>query len=434
MFRFLPEQASAHAPEMDWLHHLITDISVFFIVAICGAMIYFAIRYRKRDSGHHETPQIKGSHLLEIIWTVVPTLICIYIAYYGVAIYRDMVNPGEKPNMVNVTARQWKWDFQYENGKTTTNEAVIPVGEPVKFILTSTDVLHSFFVPTMRVKKDAIPNRYTYVSFTPVKTGTYPIFCTEYCGKDHSYMLASLKVVSRGEYDQWLADRSEELAALKMPPAELGRKIWEGKGACKSCHSLDGSRLVGPSWLKLFGRTEKDTQGNEFVVDENYIKESIIEPNKHVVAGYAPNLMPSYAGQLDDREINGVIAFIRTLDGTGASAPAAEAAAPAAPAIDLAKATPVERGKHLYETKLCITCHSIDGSKIVGPSFKGIYGAQHKFADGSTAVVDDAYIKQSILQPTAKVVEGYAPVMPPFQGQLDDAQIADITAFIKSLK
>lgn len=433
MFRYLPEQASEHAPKMDWLHHLITDLSVFFTVAICGAMIYFAIKYRRKNGEDHETPQIKGSHLLEIIWTVVPTIICIYIAYYGVAIYNRMVHVGENPNVINVMASQWKWDFQYENGKKTVNETVIPVGEPVKYILNSMDVLHSFFVPQMRVKKDAVPGHYTYVTFTPVKTGTYPIFCTEYCGKDHSYMMASLKVVSRGEYDQWLEDRSSEMAALRMPPAELGRLIWEGKGACKSCHSLDGTRLIGPSWLKLYGREGKSADGKTYLVDENYLREAILEPNKMIVEGYAPNLMPSYAGQLTDREIEAVIAFIRTLDGTGAPEPAVEVAK-VEDTFDPATATPVERGKYLYNTKLCNTCHSLDGSKVIGPTFKALYGSQRKFVDGSTADADDSYIKESILEPNARVVEGFAPVMPPYVGQLDDAQIADIIEFIKTVK
>lgn len=431
MFRYLPEQASAHAAEMDWLHHLITDIAVFFTAAIVGSMLYFAIRYRKRSGVNHETPRILGSHFLEIVWTVVPTIICIYIAYYGVAIYKDMRAVGPNANIINVTASQWKWDFQYDNGKKLTNETVIPVGESVKYVMQSTDVLHSFFVPAMRVKKDAVPGMYTYLTFTPTKTGEYPIFCTEYCGKDHSAMMAKLKVVSRAEYDRWLADNSAELAAQKMSPVELGRSIYSGKGACKSCHSLDGSRLVGPSWLKLYQKKGKFSDGSEYSADENYLRESILEPNKHVVEGFAPNMMPAFAGQLSDAEITGVISFIRTLDG---SAPVAAAAAPVAAAVDTSKMSPPERGKHLFDTKLCVTCHSLDGSKIVGPTFKGLYGRKEKIQGAGEVSVDDSYIKESILNPTAKVVEGYPPAMPPYQGQLSDAEIADLIEYIKTVK
>jgi len=437
MFRYLPEQASNFAADVDWLHNLITDLSVFFTAAICGAMIYFAIKYRKRNGKHHETPRIMGSHLLEIIWTVVPTIICIYIAYYGIAIYREMRAINGTPIIINTVASQWKWDFTYENGKTFNNnesEIVVPVGQPVKFVLQAKDVLHSFFVPAMRVKRDAVPGTYTFTSFTPIKTGEYPVYCAEYCGKDHSNMMARLKVVSQAEYDRWLLDDSAKLAAQKMTPIELGRTLFKTK-ACNSCHSLDGKPGVGPSWLKLYDRKGKFDDGSEYTADDNYIRESIIEPNKHIVAGFQPNMMPSFAGQLSDAEINGVIAYMRTLDGSQPVAP--ETAPAAVVAVDLTKMSPVERGKHYFETKLCITCHSLDGSKLIGPSFKDIYGRKENVVVGDKTVeivVDDAYIKESILNPMAKVVEGYPPAMPPYQGQLDDAAVDDIIEFLKTVK
>lgn len=433
MFRLMPEQASEVAPKIDWLIYLITDISVFFTVLICGSMIYFAIKYRQRDGKHHETPQIRGDHLLEVLWTVVPTIICIYVAYYGVKYFYDIryVPTDGDVVTVNVQGQKWKWDFEYDNGKKTTGEAVIPIGKHVKFVLSSRDVLHSFFVPAMRVKTDAVPGRYTYAAFKPVKTGTYQIFCTEYCGKDHSQMLGKLRVVSDAEYQNWLNDKSEELALLKMTPPERGKSAYNKHG-CNACHSLDGSRLVGPSFLKAFGREGTFDSGKKYVVDHEYIRQSVYEPNLHIVDSYAANLMPNFTGQVSEQELDDLIAFIRSLDG---SAPVvAKPAEPAQPAVDLASLTPAERGKLLYQQKICVTCHSIDGSKLVGPSFKALYGTNQKHVDGSSQQVDDAYIHESIVNPAAKVAEGYQPLMPPYAGQLTDDQIKDITEFIKSLK
>ena len=428
MFRYLPEQASEHAPNVDWLHHLITDISVFFTVAIVGSMIYFAVRYRQRDGKDHDTPQILGSHFLEIVWTVVPTIICIFVAYYGVVYYQEMRVVPKDALTVNVWAQKWYWNFEYSNGKTTKGELVVPVDKPVKLVMKSRDVLHSFFIPAMRVKRDVIPGAYTYLTFKPVKTGVYQSFCTEYCGKDHSAMLATLRVVSAAEYDQWVNDRSEELKLARLDPADLGKTLYTEKG-CNACHSLDGSRLVGPSFLQLWGRKENLADGTQVDVDENYLQKSILEPNYQIVQGYSPNMMPAYAGQLDDAQLNAIIAFIKTLK----DAPAAPTPAPV-DASAMAAMSPAERGQKLYQEKACIGCHSLDGSKLVGPSFKGIYGRAVKFADGSTATSDDAYIKNSILNPGSQIVEGYQPMMPSYQGQLSDEQIQDLIEYMKTIK
>ncbi len=431
MFRFLPEQASEVAPKIDWIHNLITDLSVFFTVAIVGAMIYFAIRYRERDGKPHETPRIEGSHLLEIVWTVVPTIISFIIAYYGIVYYWDLRAVPSDALTINVRAQKWKWDFEYANGKATTGEFVVPVNKPVKLVLKSRDVLHSFFVPAMRVKSDAIPNRFTYVAFTPVKTGTYQTFCTEYCGDLHSAMLAKLHVVSQDEYDRWVNDNSEEKLKQMMKPSDRGKILYSQKG-CNACHSLNGTPGVGPTWLKAWGKSGEFSDGAKYSFDENYVHTSIINPNSQIVKGFTPNVMPSFAGQLSDPEIEDLISFIKTLDGSNPEAQAAPAAVPAAAGADLEKMSPAERGKHWYETKLCMTCHSLDGSRLVGPSFKGIYGRSEKMVDGSSVTSDDAYLKESMLAPTAKVVEGYPPAMP--AGLVDEKQAEDLIEFLKTVK
>jgi cytochrome c oxidase subunit II len=261
MFRYLPEQASSFAHKVDWIHNLITDISLFFTVAIVGSMLYFGLRYRKKDGVDHETPHIEGNMGLEVIWTVVPTIICIFVAAYGYIIFDEMRQPPPNAMEIAVTGQKWRWDFEYPSGKTTTAEFVVPVDEPVKLRMTSRDVLHSFFIPSMRVKMDVIPGQYTHLWFQPIKVGEYQVFCTEYCGLQHSSMLAKLRVVSRAEYDRWLNDDSEAVRAARMKPEDLGKRLYIQKG-CNACHSLDGSRIVGPTFLKLFGR-EGDLESGE---------------------------------------------------------------------------------------------------------------------------------------------------------------------------
>jgi cytochrome c oxidase subunit 2 len=334
---------------------------------------------------------------------------------------------------INVTGRKWAWDFQYKNGKKTTSELVVPVDQPVKLIMTSKDVLHSFFVPVMRTKMDVIPGRYTYEWFRPIKTGDFQVFCTEYCGNEHSRMQARLKVLPRAEFERWLADDSEARKLASLKPSDRGKELYVSK-QCVTCHSLDGTPRVGPSWLKIFGREGKFADGSSYKADENYLKESILDPQAKTVAGYPAMGMPSYQGQLSDDDIHGLIEFMKTVDGSQKIE-----VAPAAPKKSAAAAggTPAERGKALVNDagNMCATCHSIDGSALVGPSFKGLYGSKQKLSDGTEVVADDAFIKESIYKPQAKIVQGYGPVMPAmYEGKLTEENVADIIEYLKTLK
>jgi|688.fasta_scaffold02333_2 cytochrome c oxidase subunit 2 len=431
MLGLLGEQGSDFAHKVDYAHDVVTIISVVCTVLIVGVMLYFAVIYRQRDGKDHETPHIHGNNALEVIWTTFPTLVCIWVAWLGYDSFVDMRTAPEGAMEINVTARKWAWDFQYKNGKRTTGELVVPVDEPVKLIMRSQDVLHSFFVPVMRTKMDVIPGRYTYEWFRPIKTGDFQVFCTEYCGNDHSRMRARLKVLPKAEFERWLADNSEAMKLASMKPSDRGKEIYAGK--CVACHSLDGSPRVGPSWLKLFGKKGELSDGKTYVADENYIRESILNPAAKVVKGYPPQGMPSFQGQLSDEDITGVIEFIKTIDGTTkveVSAPTPKKSAAAA------GATPAERGKALVNDagNLCSTCHSIDGSKLVGPSFKGIWGRKEKMSDGTEVTVDADYIKESIYKPQAKIVEGYGPVMPAmYEGKLSEQDINDIIEYLKTL-
>lgn len=436
MFRYLPEQASEIAPKIDWVNNLITDISVFFTAAIVGTMLYFAIRYRRTDENQN-TPRIYGNHFLEVLWTVIPTVISAFVAYQGLYYYRELRMVPADAMTINVLAKKWDWTFEYENGKTSQGEFKIPVGKPVKLLLRSNDVLHSLFIPAMRVKHDAIPGRYSYVSFTPVRTGEYHTFCTEYCGTQHWNMRAQLSVVSQSEFDAWLADRSEALRANRGTPLERGQSLYERN--CKVCHSMGENRVVGPGFQGLYEKEREFEDGTSAVADENYLRTSILHPEKQIVKGY-PNGMTAWEGLLTDQQVDDLISFIKSLDAETVKAmqdkeaqAASEAAAEAG--VDVSKMTPVEHGEYLMKNNpiaACTTCHSLDGSRLVGPSYKGLYGREGKLASGESYVADDAYIKESILNPAAKVVESYAPAMPPYQ--FSEEELNAIVEYLKTVK
>lgn len=310
LFDYMPVEGSSWAGRVDWINNLITAISVFCIFAITAVMLFFAWKYR-RKSPDQKTAYITHNATIETIWTVIPTIVCMFMFYFGYEIYHEMRNPPVGAREVNVEGFSWGWNFQYENGKKTSGELVVPVGEPVKLIMTSKDVIHSFFIPAMRVKEDVYNGNYSFLWFTPTSIGDFRIFCTEYCGTSHSQMLANLKVVSKEAFDDYVNDKTAE-DAPKIPPAELGKKLYAQK-ACVTCHSLDGSKLVGPSFKGIFSNTPHEFEdGTSGVVDENYIKESVMYPQKKVVKGYPP-VMPAFEGQLNDEEMAGIIAYMKTL-------------------------------------------------------------------------------------------------------------------------
>lgn len=435
MLGLLGEQGSDYAYKVDFANDVVTIISVICTIGIVGTMLYFAIVYRRRGELDHETPAIEGNSTLEVIWTVFPTIICIWVAYLGYESFEAIRTVPDNAMEINVIGRKWAWDFEYKNGKKTTAQLVVPVDEPIKLVMTSKDVLHSFFLPVMRTKMDVIPGRYTYQWFRPIKTGDFQVFCTEYCGTEHSGMLARLKVLPRAEFDRWLADDSEERKMAALGPSELGKSLYKTK-SCNTCHSLDGTPLGGPSWLKLFGKEGEFADGSKYKADENYITESIREPQKHIVANYTKVMMPSYSGLLSDDEIRGIIAFIKTLDGTQVVA-AVKADTNKLSDEELKSKTPAERGKLLFTDagNLCSSCHSIDGTQVVGPTMKGLYGSKVPLEGGTEVAGDEAYIKESILKPHAKLHKGFGPLMPAiFEGKFSEDQLNDIVEYIKSLK
>lgn len=302
----MPEPVSTWASQVDWINALISDISLFCIFGITGVMVYLAVRYRRR-SDHQPTAYITHNATIETVWTVVPTLVVIYLFSYGFVVYREMRTPPANALEINVDAYKWRWEFQHSNGKKATTELVVPLGRPVRLIMKSHDVIHSFFVPALRVKEDVVGHIYTYLWFTPTKLGEYQIFCAEYCGEGHSAMLGSLKVVSPEQYDDYVLDRT----AVELAPFDFGKKLFTEK-ACLTCHSTDGSPAIGPTLKGLFGRKENLEDGNTVVVDENYLRESILNPEAKIVRGFTQTKMPQFPG-ISDKEIAGLIAYMKTL-------------------------------------------------------------------------------------------------------------------------
>lgn len=301
---WLPEAASTMASEVDSLFNFVNAVSAILLIGVVAAMLWFIYRYRRQDPAERPAP-VKESKLLEISWIVIPTILVLLVFNWGFKSFIKQKTVPPDAYDIRVQARQWSWVFEYPNG-VTSDTLYVPEGEPVKTTMSSSNVIHSFFVPAFRVKQDVLPNRYTSVWFEATKKGTYDLFCTEYCGRDHSEMDAAVKVVSRERFDQWL----EEAATPKdIPLPKLGEKLYSQQG-CQGCHSLDGSDMVGPTWKNLYGKTGHEmSDGSTVTADENYLRTSILNASDKVVQGYQ-NVMPSYAN-LSEKEVAGLVAFIK---------------------------------------------------------------------------------------------------------------------------
>lgn len=337
----LPLAATDLAVRWDHLYEFLIAISAFFFIAVMALMIFFAIRYRHRPGV--KPKYLTGSHTLEAIFVFGPTFLLLLIFFWGYAVYHQMTQAPANAYEIHVIAKQWVWQFQYDNGRTTTAEVYVPLNRPVKMIMTSQDVIHSFFVPNFRIKQDVVPGMYSSVWFEARIPGKHQIFCAEYCGTSHSQMLAKVIVLTD---DQWRAWND-------------GKKI----------ENIPDARDVAANWDAQRRTAESDSIA------------------------------------------------------TGESASRFE------PVLSLA-----QQGKALFQSKGCVSCHGSDGNNKLGPSLRGIYGHPVLLSDGSQVMRDENYLRESIEQPQAKVVRGYNPVMPTFQGLVNETEMNALIAYIKSLK
>jgi len=305
---WFPSVTSDLAGKVDYFYFWILFASTVAFIAILAVLYFFIRKYRRSEQNLEASAQITHNNAIELAWTIIPTIIVMGIFYWGFRDYLKLTVPPAQAMEIRVVGKKWMWQFEYPNGMKTIGELVVPVNQPVRLLMSSEDVIHSFFLPTFRIKRDVVPNRYTRLWFEANREGVFQIFCTEYCGDGHSDMLAVVKVMSKEAYTQWLAQQN---SGDDLPLDQLGQKVYTAKG-CAACHSLDGTAKVGPSWKGIFGETQTFTDGSSGKVDENYIKQSINEPNAKVVKGYQP-VMPAFKGLVSDREIDGIIAYIKTL-------------------------------------------------------------------------------------------------------------------------
>lgn len=306
---FLPPAKSTIASDIDALFNFVNLVSLILFLSILAAMIYFVIRYRRR-SIDDVTSLNDHNNTLEVVWTIIPLFLIIFVFYWGFTDYLKLKTPPGDAYEIHVDGKKWLWSFKYSTGVSTTNELHVPVNTPVKLIMSSSDVIHSFYIPDFRIKHDVLPNRYTLVWFEAIEEGEYQIYCTEFCGTGHSDMLAKVIVHTKDGFNQWLKDSGGRPS--DVPLAEYGKQLMAKQG-CQTCHSLDGSQLVGPSFKGLFGKNRTFSDGSSATADENYIRNSILNPNSQVVEGFL-GVMPSYQGLLSDDDLNSIVEFIKTVN------------------------------------------------------------------------------------------------------------------------
>lgn len=312
-FMMLPTQASTIAPGYDLLFWVITFMCVFFFVLIIGAGTYFVIKYRYRGGEHQVATDHTHNTAMEIAWSVIPLVLTMGLFAWGFKLYLEFQMAPKDAIEIRVTGQKWVWNFEYDNGAVSSKEFAAPLNKPVKLIMTSRDVLHSFFVPNFRTKMDVVPGRYTTLWFQATQAGDHQVFCTEYCGTSHSDMLAKVHVLPEKEYVDWVEKHRDDPNAT---PSDRGKKIFAGKGGCVACHAIAADQQmpnIGPKLWQVFGRVEKMVDGAQVTVDDNYVRESIEYPNKQTVAGFAAGAMPTFKGVLSDQEISDLIAYLKSL-------------------------------------------------------------------------------------------------------------------------
>ncbi len=299
-----PQGASTIAGRVDALYFFLLAVSGFFGLLIAGLVVFFAIKYRRRHPNAVGT-QVSGGLALEIGWTVPPFLISLIIFFWGANIYFAMSRPPDETLNIYAVGKQWMWNIQHTDGTREINELHVPVGRAVRMIMTSEDVLHDFSIPAFRVKADVIPGRYTQIWFEATKPGRYHLFCAEYCGTRHSGMTGQVVVMEAADYQTWLSGGAPEGSL-----ASAGEKLFADL-ACNTCHRPD-SRGRGPVLAGLFGHTVQLQSGDIVTVDEQYLRESILQPSAKITAGYQP-VMPAFQGIVSEEQLLALIEYVKSL-------------------------------------------------------------------------------------------------------------------------
>jgi cytochrome c oxidase subunit II len=299
-----PESASTMSSRVDALYFFLIGVSAFFAILIAGLIVYYAVKYRRRSPDAVGT-NIHGGLALELTWTIVPFLITMVIFVWGASVFFAMSHPPAETLNVYVVGKQWMWKFQHLDGQREINELHVPVGRAVKLIMTSEDVIHDVFVPAFRVKADVLPGRYTNIWFQPTKPGRYHLFCAEYCGTRHSGMIGEVVVMEPTDYQAWLGGGTSEGSL-----ASAGEKLFQDL-ACNTCHRPDAQGR-GPVLQGLFGKTQTLQSGEKIVVDEAYVRESILNPGAKITAGFQP-IMPAFQGLVTEEQLLELVEYVKSL-------------------------------------------------------------------------------------------------------------------------
>jgi cytochrome c oxidase subunit 2 len=303
-FPLFPVQASQQAGQVDAVYYFLVAVTAFFSLLIATLIIVFTVKYRRRHQDEIGVP-IHGSLPLELLWTIIPFIIVMIMFGWGAKVFFNLYRPPAGAMEVHVVGKQWMWKIQHVGGQREINELHVPVGRPVKLIMGSEDVLHSFYVPAFRVKADVIPGRTNTLWFTATRAGTYHLFCAEYCGTKHSGMIGSVIAMEPSDFQAWLSGGPAEDS-----PVAAGAKLFTDL-ACNTCHREE-SQGRGPVLQNLFGKPVELQDGRRVVADEAYIRESIVNPQAKVVAGFQP-LMPTFQGLVTEEQLLQLIAYVRSL-------------------------------------------------------------------------------------------------------------------------
>jgi len=302
-----PERASTIAGDVDGLFFLLFGIAAFFSTLIFLCILYFAIRYRRRP--FQPAVPTRNSLLLEVLWTALPVCITIGLFILGSNVFMHARQAPADAVNVYVVGKQWMWKVQHPEGRREIDELHVPVGRPIKLTMASQDVIHDFFIPAFRVKQDVVPGRYTAMWFEATKTGEFHLFCSQYCGTQHSGMTGKVVVMEPRDFENWLAGNTEE------PPAKTGERLFDEFG-CKNCHSSESGQR-GPVLQGAYGKPVRLQNGRTVLFDDAYIRNSIVNPSAEITEGYRP-IMPTFQGQLTEEQIMELIAYIKSLTGSAA--------------------------------------------------------------------------------------------------------------------
>lgn len=299
-----PDSASNLAPSVDAIYFALLALCTFITLLVFVVALFFCVRFR-RGSKADRTPRKAGPLRFEITWTAIPFLIFLGLFFWAADVFFGMSRPPADATEIHIVGKQWMWKIQHPDGRREINELHLPVGRPVKLVMTSEDVIHDFFVPAFRAKQDVVPGRYTTEWFTPTKPGKYHLFCSQYCGTNHSTMVGWIYVMEPAEHARWL-----NKGAVSESLVAEGERVFHTRG-CSGCHAPN-SQIRAPLLDGIFGKPAPLSDGTLVIADEQYLRDSILLPNKQISAGYEP-VMPTFQGQISEEEINAIVAYLKSL-------------------------------------------------------------------------------------------------------------------------